>query len=175
MLANMMQADESRRRFLGVCAKAGVGATLFPGALYTLAAQAQQSAGPGARLGAGLGADPGTFAKITPEMIDQAAAMAGLTITDEQKKQLLDGVVDQRDSIRQLRDLHLPNRVAPAFSFDPVPSGMKLETAQKPAVLSVAPDVSALSLSNDQRKGISHDLGSGRFRRAAVRYHSDSC
>ncbi|NUQ30530.1 MAG: amidase [Acidobacteriaceae bacterium] len=146
-----MQADESRRRFLGVCAKAGVGATLFPGALYTLAAQAQQRATPGAGLGAGVGADPGAFAKITPEMIDQAAAMAGLTITDEQKKQLLDGVVEQRDSIRQLRDLHLPNRVAPAFSFDPVPSGMKLETAKKPAVLSAAPDVSGLALSNEEK------------------------
>ncbi|WP_222705540.1 amidase [Terriglobus albidus] len=143
MLANMMQADESRRRFLGVCAKAGVGATLFPGALYTLAAQAQQGAGPGA--------DLATFAKISPEMIDQAAAMAGLTITEEQKKQLLDGVVEQRDSIRQLRDLHLPNRVAPAFSFDPVPSGMKLETAKKPAVLSTVPDVSGLSLSNEEK------------------------
>lgn len=149
MLADMMQADESRRRFLGVCAKAGVGATLFPGALYTLAAQAQQSVGAG--LGAGLGADPGAFAKITPEMIDQAAAMAGLTITDEQKKQLLDGVIEQRDSIRQLRDLHLPNRVAPAFSFDPVPLGMKLETAKKPAVLSTAPDVSGFSLSNEEK------------------------
>jgi Asp-tRNA(Asn)/Glu-tRNA(Gln) amidotransferase A subunit family amidase len=84
-------------------------------------------------------------------MIDQAAAMAGLTITDEQKKQLLDGVVEQRDSIRQLRDLRLPNRVAPAFSFDPVPFGMKLETAKKPAVLSTAPDVSGLSLSNEEK------------------------
>ncbi|WP_263408186.1 amidase [Terriglobus tenax] len=137
----MMQADESRRRFLSVCAQAGVGATLMPGVLFALATQANaQSSNEAA-----------PFPKLTPEMIDQAAALVGLTITDEQKKLMMDGLADQRGMIRQIRNLHIPNSVAPAFNFDPVPGGMKLETVRTPAKLGPAPSVAGLSLSEEEK------------------------
>src|SRR5580698_7686558 len=120
----------NRRRFLGVCSAAGLGQTLLPGALFTLAAQAQAQTSPAAP------------AKITPEMIDAAAALAGITVTAEQKTMMLDGLESQQKSVETIRDLKLPNSVAPAFVFDPVPGGMVLDTVQQPLKISTAPDVS---------------------------------
>ncbi len=92
---------------------------LLPGALYTLAAQAQEAA------------KPGEPAKITPEMLDQAAALAGVTLTADQKKMMLEGLHNQRESYAEIRKLNMPNSVAPAFVFDPLPPGAKVETAKK--------------------------------------------
>ena len=80
-----------RRVFLTACTRAGIASPLLPGILYTLAAQAQDAA-------------PGTApapAKITPEMIDQAALLAGVgPFTDDQKKMMLDGLNGQRGRLR---------------------------------------------------------------------------
>ena len=116
-----------RRRFLAVCSTAGLASTLLPGTLFTLAAQAQEAA------------KPEEWPRITPQMVDAAAAIAGITITDEQKKMLLSGLADQRDTLAGIRALHMPNSVAPAFIFDPVPPGMKLDTARAPMKISAAP------------------------------------
>ncbi len=102
-----------RRGFLAACSRAGIASPLLPGILYTLAAQAQQAA-PNA-------AEP-KLAPITPEMIDQAALLAGVgPFTDAQKKMMLDGLNEQRGGYEQIRSLHMPNSVAPAFVFHPQP------------------------------------------------------
>lgn len=124
-----------RRRFLAVCSAAGLGQTLLPGVLFATA-QAQGPAGEKAS----------EVAKITPEMIDAAAVIAGIHITDEQKKMMLEGLKEQRDSIEVIRSMHLQNNVAPAFIFDPVPPGMVLDTIQKPMKMSAPPDVSRLAM-----------------------------
>jgi len=108
-----------RRKFLSACSQAGVASALLPGVLYTLSAQAQEAA------------KPGEPAKITPEMLDQAAVLAGVTLTADQKKMMLDGLENQRSSYEQIRELKIPNSVAPAFVFDPLPPGAKVETAKK--------------------------------------------
>ena len=82
--------------------------------------------------------------KITPEMIDAAAAIAGVTLTADQKSMMLEGLGKQRDSVAVIRTMKIPNSVAPAFVFDPVPAGMKLDTERKPMRMSAAPDVSKL-------------------------------
>ncbi len=106
-----------RRSFLAACSRAGVSSALFPGVLYTLAAQAQEPAD----------TDHSKPPKITPEMIDQAAILAGIgPFTDEQKKMMIDGLVDQEVSYKAIRKLKLPNSVAPAFVFHPMPAGAKL-------------------------------------------------
>ncbi|MGA2851035.1 MAG: amidase [Terracidiphilus sp.] len=98
------------------CSRAGITSALLPGVLYTLAAQAQEAA-PGAA------AEHKPLAKITPEMLDQAAALAGVgPFTAEQKKMMLDGLNDQRDSYEPIRALKMPNSVAPAFVFHPGPA-----------------------------------------------------
>ena len=66
-----------RRGFLAACSRAGITSALFPGVLYTLASQAQELPD----------TDQSKPPKITPDMIDQAAIMAGIgPFTDEQKK-----------------------------------------------------------------------------------------
>jgi Asp-tRNA(Asn)/Glu-tRNA(Gln) amidotransferase A subunit family amidase len=129
----------TRRRFLATCSAAGLGGTLIPGALLTLATQAEAQ-----RTATALETKEAP-AKITPAMIDAAAIIAGIEVTDDQKKMMMDGLNSQRDDVVMIRDLHLPNSVAPAFVFDPVPSGMVLETEKKPLKMSPAPDVKALA------------------------------
>ncbi|HEY2469147.1 MAG TPA: amidase [Terracidiphilus sp.] len=99
-----------RRGFLATCSSAGVTSALFPGVLFTLASQAQQAEN----------TDQSKPPKITPEMIDQAAIMAGVgPFTDEQKKMMIDGLVDQEGSYKAIRKLKLPNSVQPAYVFHP--------------------------------------------------------
>jgi Asp-tRNA(Asn)/Glu-tRNA(Gln) amidotransferase A subunit family amidase len=126
-----------RRRFLGVCSAAGLGRTLLPGVLFGMAAEAQSSAG--------VGVSGGELGKITPEMMDAAAVIAGVRLTAEQKAMMLEGLGKQRDSVEVIRSLKIPNSVAPAFVFDPVPAGVVLETERRPMRMSAAPDVSSLA------------------------------
>jgi Asp-tRNA(Asn)/Glu-tRNA(Gln) amidotransferase A subunit family amidase len=145
-----------RRFFLATAGRFGLASTLFPGALYTLAAQAQalaptqvQAPAPNT---ASAAAQPGLsqpelpqpefpqpeLPKITPEMIDQAAALAGISISAAQKQMMLQGLSDQRAGYAAIRKLHLPNSVAPAFIFDPLPPGAVLDTDQRPPIYSHA-------------------------------------
>ncbi len=102
-----------RRAFLNACSCAGIASPLLPGILYTLAAQAQDA-------GAGSETKPPELAKITPEMLDQAAELAGVgPFTAEQKKMMLEGVNDQRDAYAAIRALKIGNNVQPAFVFHP--------------------------------------------------------
>jgi Asp-tRNA(Asn)/Glu-tRNA(Gln) amidotransferase A subunit family amidase len=113
-----------RRGFLTACSRAGITSALLPGILYTLAAQAQEP-GPAAK--------PAALPKITAEMLDQAAAMAGVgPFTAEQKKMMLDGLNDQRDAYQPIRALKLPNSVAPAFVFHPLPAEKAKPAAECP-------------------------------------------
>ncbi len=109
----------NRRLLLQTCAAAGVAHTLFPGAL---AALAMQQRAPATEL-PGVAAGIDTFPAITPEMLDAAAAIAGITLTAEQKTMMLEGVVAQRKGLQAIRDLHMPNAVAPAVVFNPLPVG----------------------------------------------------
>jgi Asp-tRNA(Asn)/Glu-tRNA(Gln) amidotransferase A subunit family amidase len=125
-----------RREFLSVTGRFGLASTLFPGALYTLAAQAQaqaQSQAPTPE------AAPPAPPKITPEMIDQAAALAGIAVAPEYKQAMLDGLNQQRDSYAEIRKLHLPNSVAPAFVFDPLPPGATINSERAKPIYSKAP------------------------------------
>jgi Asp-tRNA(Asn)/Glu-tRNA(Gln) amidotransferase A subunit family amidase len=116
---------------------------LLPGALFTLATQARAQSSP--LVGGGqVKANTEALPRITPEMIDGAAAIAGISVTDEQKKMMLEGLEQLRKSYTAIRDLKMPNSVAPAFVFDPVPGDMVLDTVKKPLKISAAPDVKAL-------------------------------
>jgi hypothetical protein len=132
--------DATRRRFLTVSAAAGLGSTLFPGALLAIAGNsaAAQSSSP-------------TDVHITPEMIEQAAAIAGLTFTDEQRKLMIEGLTGVSEDIVTIRKLNLPNSVTPSLVFDPVPGGTVLDTARKPARLGPAPSIASISVSNEDQ------------------------
>ena len=135
-----------RRRFLAVCSAAGLANTLLPGALLALSSQhaiAQTT----------TAATSTAPSKITPEMMDAAAAIVGITLTAEQKTMMLEGLNSQRESAAAIRELHLPNSVAPAFVFDPVPPGMVLDTVKRPMRMSAAPNVAF------ERHASSGDIG----------------
>lgn len=123
-----------RRDFLAISGRFGLASTLFPGALYTLATQAQ------AQSGATPGSDtPPQLPRITPEMIDQAADLAGITIPAEDRQAMLDGLNEDHKGYVEIRKLNLPNSVPPAFVFDPLPPHVSVSSDRKPAVYSKAP------------------------------------
>src|SRR5260370_26815739 len=70
-----------RRGFLGVCSMVGLGQTLLPGALFTLATQAKAQSSPIVS-GGEVKASTDGMAKITPEMIEAAAAIAEIIAKD---------------------------------------------------------------------------------------------
>jgi Asp-tRNA(Asn)/Glu-tRNA(Gln) amidotransferase A subunit family amidase len=108
-----------RRRFLAACSHAGIASALLPGVLYTLAAQAQDET------------KPAEAFHVTEAMLDQAAALADVPLTAEQKKMMLGRLEGQRESYDAIRKLKIPNSVAPAFVFDPLPPGAKVDTAKQ--------------------------------------------
>ena len=117
----MALAHLDRRGFLTACSRAGVTSALLPGILYTLAAQAQEAA-PETK--------PHELAKITAEMIDQAAALAGVgPFTADQKKLMLGELNGQREAYEPIRALKLANSVPPAFVFHPQPAAKEEKAA----------------------------------------------
>jgi Asp-tRNA(Asn)/Glu-tRNA(Gln) amidotransferase A subunit family amidase len=116
-----------RRGFLAACSRAGIASPLLPGILYTLAAQAQDASTPAGKPPEATKKD---LPKITPEMLDQAAMLAGVgPFTEDQKKMMLSGLNDQREGYDAIRALKLPNSVPPAFVFHPQPAANMRETA----------------------------------------------
>jgi Asp-tRNA(Asn)/Glu-tRNA(Gln) amidotransferase A subunit family amidase len=132
-----------RRAFLNACRCAGIASPLLPGILLTLAAQAQE-AGSDAGSGANAEAKPPALPKITAEMLDRAAELAGVgPFTAEQKKMMLDGLNDQRDAYAQIRALKIGYDVPPAYVFHP---GMAVAAEEAAATnKSTKPDVPDLS------------------------------
>jgi Asp-tRNA(Asn)/Glu-tRNA(Gln) amidotransferase A subunit family amidase len=136
--------DATRRRFLTVSTAAGLGSTLFPGALLALAGNSAAAQSPAQ-------GDVHNPPAITSEMIEQAAVIAGLTFTAEQRKLMIEGLTGVREDIVTIRKLNLPNAVAPSLVFDPVPGGTVLDTERKPAKLGPAPSVVSISVSNEDQ------------------------
>ncbi|MGC2638270.1 MAG: amidase family protein [Acidobacteriaceae bacterium] len=129
-----------RREFLAVTGRFGLASTLFSGALYTLAAQAEAQTAPGETATApGETATAPTLPKITPQMIEQAAALAGITIPPDDIQAMLGQLNQQRSGYAEIRKLELPNSVAPAFVFDPLPPGETVNTKRETPVYSKAP------------------------------------
>jgi hypothetical protein len=96
-----------RRGFLSACSRIGIASPLFPGILYTLAAQAQDT-------------DQSKPPTITPQMIDAAAVLAAIgPFTDEQKKMMIDGLVDNNGSYKAIPSSNCPTRSRRPMCFSP--------------------------------------------------------
>ena len=128
-----------RRDFLTVSGRFGLASTLFPGILYTLATQTAPEASAQNSADADEKSSEPSLPKITPEMIDQAAALAAITIPADDRAAMLDQLNRQRGSYNAIRKLDLPNSVAPAFVFDPLPPGATVNTQREEPVYSKAP------------------------------------
>ncbi|MBS1842162.1 MAG: amidase [Acidobacteria bacterium] len=109
-----------RREFVKKCAGMGFAGTLLPGVLWGQA----QAVG---------------VKKVTKEMIDSAATIADVAISDEQKEMMLENLNDQASGYEEIYKLHMPNSVAPALIFDPVTSSAKFGTEKWPMKMSAMP------------------------------------
>lgn len=140
--------DATRRRFLSVTTAAGLGGTLLPGVLFSMAmspvAAAQSEDAPKSELPA-----------ITPEMIEQASVIAGVSFTEEQRKIMLAGLTGQREDVVAVRSLDLPNSVAPSLVFDPVPGDATLQTERHEPKLGPAPSIASVAVSNEDQVAFS--------------------
>jgi Asp-tRNA(Asn)/Glu-tRNA(Gln) amidotransferase A subunit family amidase len=110
--------NEARRRFLAITSAAGLGGTLFPGALLGIAAATV------AWDAEAQSASDAAWPAITTAMLDAAAAIAAITLTNAQKQMMLDGVTAHRNGALRVRALDLPNSLAPTTVFDPLPMGV---------------------------------------------------
>jgi len=110
-----------RRGFLAVCTKFGVGSTLLPGVLWAMADQK---------------------GKITRDMIDHASLIADVPIAEDSKEMMIEALNDFSKDYELIYGLKIPNQVAPAIVFDPVPPGMKF-AERKQAKISLSPSVHA--------------------------------
>lgn len=90
----------SRRQVIGILAGLGVGSLVFQRAL---AAQVQ----------------PG--AAVTPEMIQQAEWIAGLKLSEADRKALVSSLSTTLREFESMRAMPLPNHVPPALVFQPAP------------------------------------------------------
>lgn len=92
----------SRRAFLESAAAIGAGSALFPGILYAKAEEADE---------------------ITLEIIQAAEKLAGLTLTPEEREQMLSNIQAAVESQAALREIPLENADVPALVFDPTIGG----------------------------------------------------
>ena len=109
-----------RREFMKVFSTAGLGGTLLPGVLWA------QSQGKTA---------------ITKEMINDAAAIAGVAIPDEYQAMMVESLNEHGKGFEEIFNLHMANSVEPALLFLPDVAGAKIETQKSPMRISAAPAI----------------------------------
>ncbi|HXU76914.1 MAG TPA: amidase [Methylomirabilota bacterium] len=68
---------------------------------------------------------------ITRESIDAAAQLLGIPFSEAKTEMLLPGLKSQLEDFAGLRRFPLSNSVPPALLFNPIPIGMKFETARR--------------------------------------------
>lgn len=98
-----------RRDVLKLVGAAGIGSAVFARALVA------------------YGAETG---KVTPEMIQAAEWLAGIKLTDDQRKLMVDGMGQAQDSFTTMRAIAIDNGVAPALVFHPEVSGLPAPAAR---------------------------------------------
>ena len=111
-----------RRCFLGYCGSLGLGSTLFPGVLWAQSEQGEQS--------------------ITVDMIDDAARLAGLDFTAEQRGEMAEEINDNLASFEELRGIPIDQNVPPPLYFNPAVPGLSFNDERREFRASVPPNVS---------------------------------
>lgn len=97
----------------------GLSSTLLPGVLWAKVAEGME---------------------ITAATIAAAEEMAGLKFDDAERAMMVDGLKTQETRIQALHKVSIPNSVAPALVFDPVPPGREIARGPKrPMVRSRVP------------------------------------
>ena len=101
-----------RRSFLGYFSALGLGSTLFPGVLWGKLQEQKP-------------------ARVTKQMLRDAAAVAGVEFNDHQLDIMAEGVNKNLPHWHELRKIPLDNSVAPPLFFNPVVPGMKIDRTKR--------------------------------------------
>jgi Asp-tRNA(Asn)/Glu-tRNA(Gln) amidotransferase A subunit family amidase len=115
-------AAPSRRRFLAYFSGVGLSSTLLPGVLW---ARMQDE----------------HVDHVTPAMLKDALGVAGLSFSDEQQQQMLNGINQNLQRYEELRRIHIDPDIAPPLYFSPIVPGTRLDRMPKPIRLSTVPAV----------------------------------
>lgn len=102
-------ATIGRRQLLEYFGSIGLSSTLLPGVLWARAQELPQQG------------------KLTREMLKGAAAVAGLEFTDEQLDGMIDGLTQNVDRYKELRNIPLDNGVPLTLHYSPLAPGMTVD------------------------------------------------
>jgi Asp-tRNA(Asn)/Glu-tRNA(Gln) amidotransferase A subunit family amidase len=101
-----------RRRFLAFFSSMGLSTTLLPGVVWAMGQEKSS---------------------VTPDMLDAALKLSGLSLDAPKRELMLSSLNEQLDAAKTIRELNLPNSLSPAFSFDPVLPGVTTwDTVKRP-------------------------------------------
>lgn len=103
-----------RRSFISWCGGAGLGSTLFPGALWARSDEGR--------------------AEVTAEMVDSAARLAGLEFSPEDLARMLEGIRANLGGFEARRTIDIDQSVPPPLYFNPVVPGQVFDEMQRPFV-----------------------------------------
>lgn len=109
------QLQSSRRNFLATCSALGIGGSLLPGVLWAKIADG---------------------AEITAATVQAAEEIAGVQYSDAEREQIVGALRRQATQIAELHAVAIPNAVAPAIAFSPLPRPSALPKGEsRPPVL----------------------------------------
>ncbi len=100
---SLEDSSPDRRQLFHVLAALGIGTTTFHRAAAAEAAQARGSV------------------RVTPEMVENAEWVAGLTLSESERKAVASSLTGVLRGYDDARKVELPNDVPPAVRFDPTP------------------------------------------------------
>jgi Asp-tRNA(Asn)/Glu-tRNA(Gln) amidotransferase A subunit family amidase len=70
--------------------------------------------------------------EITVEMIAAAEEISGIELTDEERKEVVEGLCENLEYYQALRERQIDDTVVPSMVFNPIPPGMTFLREQKP-------------------------------------------
>jgi Asp-tRNA(Asn)/Glu-tRNA(Gln) amidotransferase A subunit family amidase len=118
----MADPIETRRRFMAHFASVGLGTTLAPGVLWAR----MQDAG---------------AQKVTLAMVTDALELAGIDMTEEERKAMVEGANRNLGTYDEVRKIDIPSDVSPPFHFSSIVPGITVNKTRQPFRMSAAPVV----------------------------------
>lgn len=125
---NVASKGVNRRCFLAVCSGLGLASTGLPAALAAVAPDGEA---------------------VTLSMMEQAEAMAGLSFTVEERREIVERLSYQRKIFKALRELRLGNQTPYPLQFNPLPIGQGLPNIKEDASPAPAPRVTDIKSIED--------------------------
>lgn len=79
--------------------------------------------------------------EITVETVTHASGLIGLQFDEEEKEMMIGNLESNREDYEALREIRIPNSVAPALVFNPIPPGKMISGTSRPIDWEISDDV----------------------------------